>query len=93
MAAVAAFGDGPDVRPAGRKDARPTLQPQQHVYIPEDVDFEDEDEIDEVAKGSKGKKGKKKKNRQLIYDEDRGGMVVKRQRKGGRGGDWNNWDE
>jgi hypothetical protein len=91
-AAVAGLGDALETQPetAERKDARQTLQAQQPVFIPEEVDFDDEDEIDDGKKG--GKKGKKKKNRQLIYDEDRGGMVVKRQRKGGRG-DWNNWDE
>jgi transcription termination/antitermination protein NusA len=90
VASAPVFGEELDAA-ATRKDARSTLQPQQPVYIPEETDFEEDEDID--AKGGKGKKGKKKKNRQLIYDEDRGGMVVKRQRKGGRGGDWNNWDE
>jgi hypothetical protein len=96
VAFAPAFGDEGEAedRPAARKDTRPTLQPQQPVYIPEEVDYDEDEEMDDVPKGGKGgKKGKKKKNRQLIYDEDRGGMVVKRQRKGGRGGDWNNWDE
>jgi hypothetical protein len=55
--------------------------------------FEEEDEDAEIFGDKKGK-GKKKKNRQLVFDEKTGGMVVKRQRKSGRGGgDWNNWDE
>lgn len=89
---VPAFGD--ELEAVARKETRPPLQPQQPVYIPEEIDFDDDEDIDEAPKSGKGgKKGKKKKNRQLIYDEDRGGMVVKRQRKGGRGGDWDTWDE
>ncbi|MEO8397083.1 MAG: transcription termination factor NusA, partial [Chloroflexota bacterium] len=55
--------------------------------------FDEEDgDVDALSTG-KGK-GKKKKSRQLVFDEKTGGMVVKRQRKTGRGGgDWNNWDE
>ncbi|MEP7290459.1 MAG: hypothetical protein ABI835_01695, partial [Chloroflexota bacterium] len=51
----------------------------------------EEEEGDVDALDKKGK-GKKNKGRQLVFDEKRGGMVVKRQRKGGRG-DWNNWEE
>jgi N utilization substance protein A len=55
--------------------------------------FDEEDEDVDALNDKKGK-GKKKKNRQLVFDEKTGGMVVKRQRKTGRGGgDWNNWDE
>jgi len=48
---------------------------------------EDEDDLKD-----KDKKGKKKKSRQLVFDEKTGGMVVKRQRKRGRG-DWDEWEE
>ena len=55
--------------------------------------FDEEDEDVDALSDKKGK-GKKKKSRQLVFDEKTGGMVVKRQRKTGRGGgDWNNWDE
>ena len=55
---------------------------------------EDEEDVELLAKDGKKGKGKKKKSRQLVFDEKRGGMVVKRQRKTGRGGgDWNNWEE
>ena len=53
-----------------------------------DEDFED----DGTGLDKSGKKGKKKKGRQLVYDEKAGGMVVKRQRKRGRG-DWDEWDD
>ena len=69
----------------GEEVRRPKPQPVQAIY-----DDEDED-VEVLAQGKKGK-GKKNKGRQLVYDEKTGGMVVKRQRKGGRG-DWNNWDE
>ncbi len=65
-------------------------------YLPDaavedyDPDADDDDQAARLG-GKKGKKGKK--NRQLIYDENAGGMVVKRQRKGNRGGSWNDWEE
>jgi len=55
--------------------------------------FEEDDEIDSLSKEGKKGKGKKKKGRQLIFDEDRGGMVVKRQRKAGRGDVLDGWEE
>jgi len=61
--------------------------------VAEEVFEEDEDNIDVLSKDGKKGKGKKNKGRQLVFDEKRGGMVVKRQRKGGRGDDWNNWEE
>lgn len=66
-----------------RKDYQPVAEP---------VVFDDDDDV-EI--GGKSKKKGKKKGRQLIYDENRGGMVVKRQRKGNRGRDrgWNDWEE
>ncbi len=54
---------------------------------------EEEDNVDVLAKDGKKGKGKKNKGRQLIFDEDRGGIVVKRQRKGGRGRTWGDWEE
>lgn len=53
---------------------------------------EDFDDDEGPNRDKSGKKGKKKKGRQLIYDEKAGSMVVKRQRKRGRG-DWDEWDE
>ncbi len=59
----------------------------------EAASFDEEDDEIDLATGKK-KKGKKK-GRQLIFDEKRGGMVVKRQRKGNRGRDrgWDDWEE
>lgn len=70
------------------EDARRAKRPQEAAPV---FDEEDED-VDVLAQGGKKGKGKKNKGRQLVYDEKRGGMVVKRQRKGGRG-DWDNWEE
>lgn len=60
------------------------------VYVEED---EEDDVLSRDKGGKKGKKGKK--NRQLVYDEKVGGMVVKRQRKGnrGRGGWGDEWEQ
>jgi hypothetical protein len=70
------------------EEARRGKRPVEAVAV-----FEEEDEDVDALSTSKGK-GKKKKSRQLVFDEKTGGMVVKRQRKTGRGGgDWNNWDE
>ncbi len=72
-------------------DGRHVKHPREEVVV-----FDEEDNDAEVlAKEGKKGKGKKNKGRQLVFDEKRGGMVVKRQRKGGRGrgGDWNNWEE
>jgi N utilization substance protein A len=70
------------------EDARRGKRPQEAAPV-----FDEEDqEVDVLAAGGKKGKGKKNKSRQLVYDEKRGGMVVKRQRKGGRG-DWDNWEE
>jgi transcription termination/antitermination protein NusA len=70
------------------EEARRSKRPVEAVAV-----FDEEDEDVDALSDKKGK-GKKKKNRQLVFDEKTGGMVVKRQRKTGRGGgDWNNWDE
>jgi len=70
------------------EDARRGKRPQEVAPV-----FDEEDqEVDVLAQGGKKGKGKKNKSRQLVYDEKRGGMVVKRQRKSGRG-DWDNWEE
>jgi hypothetical protein len=71
----------------GDEAARRAKRPREEV-----VAFVEEEDVDVLAQDKKGK-GKKNKGRQLVFDEKRGGMVVKRQRKGGRGGTWNNWDE
>jgi len=60
-----------------------------------DVDAEDLETVDKDAAPSK-KKGKKGKQRQreLIFDEDRGEVVAKRKRKGGRGArPWEEFEE
>ncbi|MFN8528206.1 MAG: transcription termination factor NusA [Anaerolineae bacterium] len=63
-------------------------------YVPDAAFDEDFDDDDRTEKGKKGGKKGGKKNRQLVYDEKAGGMVVKRQRKGSRGGSgWNDWEE
>jgi N utilization substance protein A len=77
-----------DAIPQPGEDARRPVKPAAAVVQPV---FEDEDEEAVLAQDKKGK-GKKNKGRQLVFDEKTGGMVVKRQRKGGRG-DWNNWEE
>jgi N utilization substance protein A len=90
---VAAEGEAPAVA-AVAPDEAPARVPETVRQLPrrqEEPTFVDEDEELDINK--KGK-GKKKKGRQLVFDEKTGGMVVKRQRKTGRGGgDWNNWDE
>ncbi len=45
-----------------------------------EVDFDEEEDPD-AAKGGKGKPGKKDKKRQLVYDDDLGRVVAKKQRK------------
>jgi N utilization substance protein A len=90
-AAPAAFPGETDEEALARQQeiARRAKRQQEEVY-------EEDDEIETLAKeqGKKGK-GKKKKGRQLVFDEERGGMVVKRQRKSGRGrGDiLDGWEE
>jgi N utilization substance protein A len=69
--------------------ARRVPVPATAVASVDEEDFDDDD-LPNAPGGGKGK-GKKKKGRQLIYDEDRGGMVVRRQRK--RSGDWGDWDQ
>ncbi len=90
VAEAAAAPAGEEVPVLPGDDARRLKRPREEV-----VGFvEDEADVDALAQdaGKKGK-GKKKKGRQLVFDEKRGGMVVKRQRKGGRGGDWGGWEE
>jgi hypothetical protein len=86
-----AFADEPEeaVPAAAKAQPRREFQP----VAAEGASFEEEDEELELSTGKK-KKGKKK-GRQLIFDEKRGGMVVKRQRKGNRGRDrgWDDWEE
>jgi N utilization substance protein A len=88
-----AFADAPEVEvPApGRKPAdkyAPRREfPPEPAFVAPDVDDDDD------AQNKGGKKGKKKKHN-LVFDEKRGGMVVKRERKhrGGRA-DWSDWDD
>jgi hypothetical protein len=84
-----AFTDTPEEAVAAAPPPHKGFQP-----VPvETVAFDEDDDVDFVQ--GKNKKKGKKKGRQLVFDEKRGGMVVKRQRKGnrGRGNDWNNWEE
>jgi hypothetical protein len=88
-AAAAALTEAPptvddELRP--RKDLRTAIA--RDYETPTDDD--DDDELGS-AKGGKNKKDKKNKGRQLIYDEQVGSVVVKRQRK--RGGQWDgDWE-
>jgi len=53
----------------------------------------EEDDVDTVE-GKKNKKKERDQRRQIVYDEDLGEMVVKRRRKGARGGEtWGDWEE
>ncbi|MFQ3566491.1 MAG: transcription termination factor NusA [Aggregatilineales bacterium] len=82
-----AFADEPEL-PAAPSAPRREFRPMPI----EDFD----DEVEQMAgAGKSSRKSKKKKGRQLIYDESRGGMVIKRQRKGSRGADagWDDWEE
>ncbi len=83
-----AFPDSADARrdtPRGKPAAAPSGAAAAPI-----AGFDD----DSADRGRKDGGKKKGKSRQLVYDEDRGGMVVKRQRggKGGRTSDWD-WEE
>jgi N utilization substance protein A len=90
-------------RPALRPTPAPAPEPAQPVAEAEP--FEDFDELpedkDKASKGGKPQRGGKSQRggkmnqfRELIFDEDRGEVVIKRKRKGGRGGrDWEAFDE
>ena len=85
-----AFADLPEV--VGAAEAKP----QRPLEVAEEAFVEEDEDVDELLSGKQGKGDKKKKmGRDLIFDEKVGGMVVKRRRKGSRGGgdDWNNWEE
>ncbi len=70
----------------------PTAVPSAVEVDPAAVFVDDDDDIDALDK-KKGKgKGKGNKGRQLVYDEEKGEMVVKRRRKGARG-EWTEWSE
>ncbi len=95
-AVMPAFGDAAAVEPV---KARPgveevTASAPQPVYTPPaEAENEDEEEDeDSELKPSDKKKGKKgKKGRQLVFDENTGRTVAKRQRKGSRRRD--DWDD
>jgi N utilization substance protein A len=77
-----------DMADSARRGRQPTAQTGMPTSPA--ASFEDDN-----ANRSRKDGGKKKgKTRQLVYDEDRGGMVVKRQRggKAGRSIDWD-WEE
>lgn len=64
------------------------------------TDVEDEPEVLEddhkldvlVPKAKPGKQQSRKKRRQLVYDEDRGQVIVKRKRRRLQQ-DWEDWDD
>jgi N utilization substance protein A len=91
--APAAFGDATEAaHPRERFEQTPAGGVVREPAPIEYTDLDDED--DALDKGDKSKGGKKKKKgRQLVYDEEVGSMIVRRQRKrGGRGG-WGDWGE
>ncbi len=80
------------------KVAKPVAKP---APKPEPIDYEAFSEPEEAlspeAEGDsgpskkKGKKGKQKR-RELVFDEDRGEVVARRKRKGGRGRGWEDYE-
>jgi hypothetical protein len=78
----------PEAAPAPtRGDDLPRRKPPVKAAEGEDA-FEEEGEGTDVP----AKKGKgKKKKRQLFFDEDRGEVVAKRNRKGSRQRDWEDY--
>jgi hypothetical protein len=101
-------GDEPEAMPDAFPDlpemvapAKPKPQPQarpQRTFEPAPaapvLDADEDEDVDSVLKkGTKAGKNKKgKKGRQVVFDEERGETVIKRQRKSGRG-DWQDWDD
>lgn len=82
-------------RPAGPRQQpieRERREPERPVErVPEPVSYvADADDAGDQRSGGKGKKGKKGKQRarELVFDENRGEVVARRKRKGGRGGEW-----
>ncbi len=80
-----AFTDLPEAPVADKPTGRKTFTP---APIAEPA-YNEEDDDDNQGKG---KKKDKNKGRQLIFDEKRGGVVVKRQRKQRGGHGWSEWD-
>jgi len=74
----------------GQVSLDPSRQPAPGFEAVVATTDEEDDEFDPT--GEKGKGKKKKKGRQLVFDEDRGGIVVRRERKRGRAG-WDDWEE
>lgn len=75
-----------------RREARPVIAP---VIEPVYVEVDEEEDIDKVlaGKAKAPKTGKKKKsNRTFEFDESRGSVVVKRERKSGTGTTTPTWD-
>jgi N utilization substance protein A len=81
-ARIAPDSDFPNETPDERRRRK-----EQRVEVVADVDVDvDENDVDALDKSKGDKNKKKKKGRTILYDEDRGEMVVKRQHK--RTGDW-----
>ncbi len=75
---------------AGRRIVVEEPEPEEEVGA-----FQAEPSVDEEGGFDKKKKGKKakQKSRELVFDEKRGEVVVKRKRKGGRGRGWQDFEE
>jgi N utilization substance protein A len=91
----AAFGDEIAPEPQLVTEVAPARKPK--VAAADDEEEEGEEDLELLGSGedkdSKGKKQKEKqKRRQLIFDEDLGKVVSRRQRKGRRGGK-DDWDD
>lgn len=73
------------VKPEPEKPVRkPIVRPARPV--PSEARIEEES-----AKKKKG--GKSSKGKELIFDEDKGAVIIKRKRKGGRDQEWGDFDE
>ena len=89
-----AFADAPLTA-----EERASAQPRRPIEVtPVEEAVFDDDEVDEFGvktdkTDKKAKEKERQQRRQLLFDEDLGEMVVKRRRKGGRGGEWTEWEE
>lgn len=77
--------------PKAQPPTSPEAVPDMTMAAIEGEDTGDRDDSDSARKDGKKKKGKKG-SRELVFDEDRGEVVVKRKHKRGRG-DWDDFDE
>lgn len=77
----------PRPQPVERERREPERAPER---VPEPAPYVAESDDQGERSGGKGKKGKKGKQRarELVFDENRGEVVARRKRKGGRVGEW-----